>query len=152
MKQTVQFLPGPSPDHLSFDFHGELEPFEAKALEPVGGKLKVDFGAIPLTVPLFKGPENKFCSENIQVVAEFAKGTRFSLSDAFGFRDFLAKDLRGVYVMCRRMAHLVEDTMVLTLPHAPFYGLSVNFDFRVDVPKEVTGFEAFSRSIIVRKY
>lgn len=150
MKQTITIDAGLDADHLVFDFHGELEPFEAKALNPVGGKLLVVLDPIPLGLGLFDENKNQFPSENIAHTLTFVAGDRLSLSRTFKFRHFAATDLRKAYVLCRRIAHHVEDTMVLTLPHAPFYGMTQNFNFKTHVPSEVLGFEAFRRSILVR--
>lgn len=151
MKQTIVFDQGLDADTLSFDYHGELEPYEVRALKASEGKFEVDFRGIPLGFDLLNKDKDKFASETMAFRAIFPPGEKYSLSRFFKFVHFNVKDLRPAYVLLRRMCHEVENTMILTLPCAPFFGLTQNFDFRVDVPREVMGFEAFKRTIIVSR-
>jgi len=150
MKQTIVIEPGADQKTLALDFHGELEPYEARLLGAHDGVLSVMLCITP-GFELFNQEGEPFPKSVIDMSVTFSAKERFSLSRFFVYRFFDATNIRMAYILGRKIAHGVENEMILKLPHAPFYGLTQNFDFRVDVPREVLGFEAFRRSILVTR-
>lgn len=150
MKQSIVFETSFDSEHLAFDYHGELEQFEVRALKHLQGALAVSFDEVQLPLELWNDKKIKFASDKLSTGITLKAGAKVSLSEGFPFRHFVVQDIRKAYILARRICAQVQEAMILSLPHAPFYGLHQDFDFRVDMPKEVGGFEAFRRSIIVR--
>lgn len=148
MKQAIEILPHDA-EKMALDLHAELEPFEAKLLGADHSKLHVDFEAVRVSFPLFDVHGCQWSKSHLCIKIAIERGERFSLSSVLTYRLFKPENLRDAYVLARRLAHQIEDSFILQAPHAPFHGITQNFDFRVDVPKAVTGYEAGVRSIIL---
>lgn len=133
---------------------------EARMLKPLGCKLEVELSEMVQPLKLFNAAKEERSEGCVLGIAPIAivgnpdlpdhAQTKWELGSVFGFTTFNVVDLRRAYVFLRNIAHAIENTMILKMPMAPYYGFSKTFDVRFDIPKEVTNFEQFRRAIMVR--
>ena len=157
MKHAFQFLPTHSPEFMKFDYVAELTMDDARVLRPSEAGLDVDFSGISLTglslfdsrMATYGGTAFKMRGTIVPAPTKVAP-SKWILSENFDWTVFDVRELRKVYVLLRKIKSAVEDAMILSVPLTPCYGLVQTFDVRVDVPKEITNFENFRRSIVLR--
>jgi hypothetical protein len=152
MKHAFTITPSPNKDLLEIDYACEFTKPEMKGLFQKGDTLVVRVAAGDLDFALLSmNSGTALSNEALTFDWHIPETDRWSLSSAFEYRVVSVLCLRSAYVFLRRVMHAVEDAAILKFPLAPFTGLVQTFDVRLDVPKEVTQFEAFRRSILVRE-
>lgn len=150
MKQALTFGTSFDNDHLSFDYCGEIELFEDRIFKASGKPFSVDLSEIDLPLRLKNSSGLEYKDDKIGIVLTFPADKKVLLSSTFAFTHFAVPDVRRAYILARRVARAVEEAMILAVPTAPFYGMSQNFNFRVDVPKPILGLDASRRSLVIR--
>lgn len=158
MKHALSFTPTSSPDHLALDYACTLEPSDLRLFQPHKAiRIALDsvhWTDLPITFCLDTG------SKPLETPRQALGGLAFefypklpmdplSLDKVWPERVFHVSLLRAAYVIARRIMHAVEDAVILQVPMTPFFGVVQTFDVRVDVPKSITHFDAYRRSILV---
>ncbi len=158
MQHLFAAQPAGDPEHMTLSFATSLSLHEARLLKPLKHKLEVDFSDVLVPLDLYDARMVKYGHKRLNLrsviagseVAADAQQPKWELANDFTFLTFGVTDLRSAYVFLRSIAFQIENTMILKMPMAPYYGFTKTFDVRFDVPKEITNFEQFRRSILVR--
>lgn len=158
MEHAFAAHPGKDPEHMILSYAVALSQHEARALKPLGHKLDVNFNEVDIPFALYDGRDVKCSMKYVNVIAQIVgdpllpdnQQAKWQLEEQFQWTTFEVRDIRRAYVLLRKIAAQVENTMILSMPLAPYYGFTKTFNIRFDVPREITEFEPLRRSIIAR--
>lgn len=160
MQHAFAAHPGKDPEHMVLSYAVALSAQEVRILKPLEHKLVVSLQDLrpPLNLTNDRGEmfEGVYKDRGMSIDATLTGDPKlhdnaqpkWQLEDHFCWRIFEVRDIRKAYVFLRMIAAQVENSMILSMPLAPYYGFTRTFDVRFDVPKEISNFEVFRRSIL----
>ena len=163
MKHAIGFHATKNSEHMELAYAVQLSARDAQVLRPIGSELKVHMNLVPpLDLCDARGKTYEedhkrwFTTEGRTQYATIHGQPEFNdngqptwkLSDFMPYTIFRVTQIREAYVYLRMIAAHIENAMILAMPLAPYYGFTRVFDIRFDVPKEITNFELYRRSIL----